>query len=198
VAYRVRKRSRLRRAAATAAILAVIAALVLGGIGFASAHFGSTPTGSTSVPTATYTPTPVPVIGFRAIVQGTSVDPTSGLWSQHCQSSAELLNSTTLFLDNTASNAPVSWQLSFTSDPGAKLTPDETWAAVTGSSSGETAAGSSTTLTIAPSQYLCKWLFNSADYNIIHLMVIVTYHPGNPDSQEPLVSTDQVSLQPTQ
>ena len=202
VQYLVRKRSRVGR---TAVIAAVVAALVISciGIGIVFGHGGSSTTSSTPVPTATATvmPTPVPVIGFRALVYGSGVTTSTGAWSQDCVSNTTMLDTTSLLLDNTTSNVPISWHIAFANQTY-PLPPSDIWADVTASSSGspsssgETAAGSSTTLTITPDQNLCSWLSKPGPVTFIDFLVVVTYNPENPDAQ-PITFTDQIGVRPS-
>ncbi len=211
VRYITRPRRRLARIAVTSVIIAGLAGLITGGIGVANGQlrfpFGlnnplvsATATFTpTDTPTPTLTPTPVPIISFNTSLSGPAFDTSSGNWAQTCFNSKTTLDNTTLILDNTGSNEPVTWQISFTSDPAANLSVDQIWATANDTSvdnpisSGTTAAGAQTTLTITPASQLCSWLPTSSNPSPINLSVNVSYNPVNPDAQQPITLIDQVT-----
>lgn len=209
VRYTVRPRRRLARIVITGVVIAILAALITGGIGVANGQIrlpfgliGSAATATftpTDTPTPTLTPTPLPLISFTSTLSGPAVDTNSGIWAQTCVNSKTTLENTTLTLDNTGSNVPISWQISFTSDPAANLSSDQIWATANDTSvdnpisSGTTAAGALTTLTITPAPQLCTWLPAASVPSPINLTVIVTYNPSSSDTQQPITFSDQVT-----
>lgn len=211
VRYAVRPRRRLARMAVTGVVIVILAALITGGIGVANGQIrlpfgliGSAVTATatftpTDTPTPTLTPTPAPLISFTSTLSGPAVDTNGGIWAQTCFNSKTTLENTTLTLDNTGSNVPVSWQISFTSDPAANLSSDQIWATANDTavdnpiSSGTTAAGALTTLAITPAPQLCAWLPAASVPSPINLTVIVTYNPSTPDTQQPITLSDQVT-----
>lgn len=209
VRYTVRPRRRLARIVITGVVIAILAVLITGGIGVANGQIrlpfgliGSAATATftpTDTPTPTLTPTPLPLISFTSTLSGPAVDTNSGIWAQTCVNSKTTLENTTLTLDNTGSNVPISWQISFTSDPAANLSSDQIWATANDTSvdnpisSGTTAAGALTTLTITPAPQLCTWLPAASVPSPINLTVIVTYNPSSSDTQQPITFSDQVT-----
>jgi hypothetical protein len=201
VQYTVRPRRRIGRTAAIAAALALVIALTLGGVAVASGGLRFPIVGAPQVvitPTPTFTPTPTqtPVIAFRATLSGPAFG--DGVWAQECKSQGVVLDPTTLTLDNTGSNVPVSWQVSFANDPNANLAGDQVWSSASDASSGAPAVsgttdpGAATTLTITPDSKLCAWLTPTNTQTSYTFTLALTYNPANPDIQQPVTFTDLV------
>lgn len=215
VQYVVRPRKRLGRVVAAATILAVIATLALGGLSLANGQLNLpvftitnvTPK-ATATPTPTLTPTPAPQVFFTPILRGDAFNPRTMVWSQACGSSKlDFLIATELILDNTHSNASVTWTISLANDPTVQFTPDQIWATVSdlsssntslGSSSlsGTTLAGSITYLKVTPAPQLCTWLTAANPSTTYSFMLSLTYTPSNPDAQQPITFTDSVTPPP--
>lgn len=200
VQYAGQAKRRAGRTVAIATTLALVAALALGGVAAANGRFPFPWVGAPqATATPTDTPTPTPVIAFAPALSGSAYSDSG--WAQDCHTATSgQLDTTTLTLDNTQSNVPISWSITFANDPTASLSAGQQWATATDPSSGATVtegttdAGGTTTLSITPDPSLCdSWLKSTINYQVTYNFTLsLTYTPESPDNQQPVTFTDQI------